>query len=423
MSEKVYDLFISYEREDAGDSSLLIYTHLAQWFGEYRVFRDKQKIPTGSKWQKNLRRQVEGCRGFIIVVGPDWNTPRIRQKLNDPDNWVGKEIVCALTNNKPIFPVLMGGITSLNTDLLPEVIQPAFTTNNYFFFMDGPEFERSLNRLCSDIAGRTELDTLVSGAGKRAPPYERLISRLDRYKETICVKRNVKTGKLLYLAVGGRKAGFRHFAVRCALDALNHSGQLASDFERESYRDISLDWTGFDEIDDPAVRKTEMLSKIAEKLINSVSTGTDEQVIQSIRQKIANSRQPTVVYATVRSGAGDSGKINEWFSIWKSLVPQSQHTASLIVILFVRQRFFAGIMPSLKKPEMCDCLVDPVLGLIERNHIEEWTENLLRVKANDALYLDVKVRWKRLFRFPWSKCRFDDISDTVAQAWMETQHD
>jgi hypothetical protein len=426
MVEKIHDLFISYEREDGGDSSLLIYTHLAHWFGENSVFRDKQKIPTGSTWQKYLSRQVEGCKGVVIVVGAHWNTPRIQQKLNDPDNWIRKEIACALTNHKPIFPVLMDGVRNLNTGLLPEEIKPAFTTNNFLFFMDGPEFKQSLNRLCTDIADRTGLDTVVFEGRKRAPQYERLISRLDRYKETVCVKQNVKTGKLLYLAVGGRRAGFRHFAVRCALDALNQSlnqsEQLRSDFGRESYRDVSLDWNGFAEIDDPTVRKSEMLSKIAEQLTNDAPFGTDDQIIQRIRQKIANSRQPTVVYATVRSGAGESDKINEWFSIWKSLMPQSQHAASLIVILFVRQGFMARVMPALKKPEMCDCLVDPALGLIEQNHLEEWTENQLRVRATDALYLDVKARWQRLFRFPWSKCRFDDISDTLAQAWVEKRH-
>jgi hypothetical protein len=421
MPDNTCNLFISYEREDAADSSLLIYTHLVHWFGDCAVFRDKQKIPAGAKWQKYLRRQVEDCMGFIIVVGPDWNTGRMRQKLSDPDNWVRKEIECALSNDKPIFPVLMDGIRNLNTDALPELIQQAFTKNNYFFFMDGPEFEQSLNRLCADIADRTGLDVMVSDAGKKAPPYERLISRLDRYKETVCVKQNVKSGKLLYLAIGGRRAGFRHFAVRCALDALNRSRQVNYDFDRVCYRDVSLDWNAFAEIDGPTVRKSEMLCKIVEQLINEAPIGTDEQKIQKIRQKIATSRQPTVVYATVRSGSGDGEKINEWFSIWKTLMPQPQYAASLIVILFVRQGFIARILPSLKKPEMCDCLVDPALGLIERDHIEEWTENQLRVRADYNLYQDVKAQWKKLFKFPWSKCRFDDISDTLAQVWVDSK--
>lgn len=419
MPQHKYQLFISYEREDAGDSSLLIYTHLVRWFGENAVFRDKQKIPTGAKWQNHLKRHVEDCLGFIVVIGPDWNTSRIQKKLNNPDNWVRKEIECALRNNKPVFPVLMDGVRSLNTDLLPEAIRKALPTNNYFFFSDGPEFEIALNRLCVDVSHRTGLNSIDLANKDKTPAYEQLISRIDRYRETICVKQSVKHGQFLYMAVGGKRAGFRHFAVRCALDALNSTGHSDSGADSQNYKELSLEWNSFAEIKDPAIRKSELLCDISKKLLNEELTGTVDHLVQNIRQKITTSRQPTVVYSTVRSGTGGSVVIDEWFSIWRTLVPQSHNKSSFIVILFVRQGFIGKIMPPMKKPEMCDCLIDPVLGLIERDHIDEWTESQLRVKASPTLYMDVKARWKKLFRFPWSKCRFDDVSDTVAEAWLE----
>ncbi len=418
MSEEQCDLFISYERKDAGGYSLSIYQHLSLRFGEKTVFRDKQDIHVGATWQDTLRDQVTGCKGFVVIVGPDWNHSRIQQKLNDPENWVRKEIECALANDKPVFPVLMGGVKDLETDKLPEPIQSAFTDNNYFIFQDGPEWQQALDRLCKDIANRTGLSIAGHESRITAPSHERLISRLDRNRETICVKQNFKSGRRLFLATGGQRAGFRHFAVRCALDALNQPTASIADNDSRNYREVSLNWSRFAELD-ASDRRSELLCDITEQLLNIKAVGTDDQLIQKIRQKIAGTRQPTIVYSTVRQGSGGSPeRINEWFSIWKTLMPQASHPTGLAVILFIRQGFMRHFLAAPKRPEMCDCLVDPALALVTRVHLEEWTENQLKDRAGGALYLEVKNRGRKLFRFPWSKCHFEDISDAVEDIWI-----
>ena len=162
------ELFISYEREDAQDASLLLYQHLTDRFGEQAIFRDQQKIRSGAKWKTDLKRQVLACKGFILVVGPDWNDERVQQKLQGPDNWVRQEIQTALSADKPIFPVFMRDAKVPPMDRLPEGIRPALADNNHFRFHDGPNWIKDLDRLCSDIATETGLTMLVQGRSKFA---------------------------------------------------------------------------------------------------------------------------------------------------------------------------------------------------------------------------------------------------------------
>src|SRR3954451_16694486 len=71
------------------------------------VFRDDESLRAGDLWLNRLQEAVDGCAGFVVLVGRDGVA-----------RWVGAETQVALTRyfgphaeplRLPIFPVLLDG--------------------------------------------------------------------------------------------------------------------------------------------------------------------------------------------------------------------------------------------------------------------------------------------------------------------------
>lgn len=98
--EKKYDIFISYRRT-AFETANLLATRLKAL--GYSVFFDLEEMNQG-KFNEQLLYRIEQCKDFIIVLPPD-----ALERCHNQDDWVRKELLCALANNKNIIPVLLEG--------------------------------------------------------------------------------------------------------------------------------------------------------------------------------------------------------------------------------------------------------------------------------------------------------------------------
>ena len=97
MRGKQYDIFISYRRSDG--------THIARLFKSefknrgYRTFLDFDDLTDG-KFDKRIENAILDAPVFVMVLTPDYFA-----RCNDKDDWVRREIECALENEKVIIPV------------------------------------------------------------------------------------------------------------------------------------------------------------------------------------------------------------------------------------------------------------------------------------------------------------------------------
>ena len=98
--EKKYDIFISYRRT-AFETANLLATRLKAL--GYSVFFDLEEMNQG-KFNEQLLFRIEQCKDFIIVLPPD-----ALDRCHNQDDWVRKELLCAMANNKNIIPVLLEG--------------------------------------------------------------------------------------------------------------------------------------------------------------------------------------------------------------------------------------------------------------------------------------------------------------------------
>ena len=408
-----FQLFISYERRDSGGWSLLFYQHLVERFGEGVVFRDNQKLRSGERWRSSLRRNVSECRGFVLVIGPDWREKRVLEKLHDPEGWVRKEIETALAHGKEIFPVLVGGAVAPPLDQLPETIRPAISESNHFQFHDGPAWQHDLDRLCEDIAARTGLVRPSRSVLSPIKLYDRVLARLDRNPQTIDLKSAFQQGGQRFLVNGIKKGGFRHFAIRCALDVLAAGGAMGAGDEQ---RIVALNWGRFSDPEVADERHSALLRDIAENLLTESGATDPQRLTERISRAIRQTRRPTVIYCTATVGSRiDLDRAEQWFAIWREIL-RAGPTHLVIVILFVERSWWPMSVRTLVQSASCDSAIQPTLGTIYRKDLAQWVESDLRNSAEGSVCNRIKRQSEKMFRFHWTR-RFDDIGDAVIEAW------
>jgi DNA-binding CsgD family transcriptional regulator len=119
-------IFISYRRNDAPGHAGRIYDSLVERFGKDSVFMDRDSTPPGADFAEVIKRTIAGCDALLAVIGRDWLSAsrgvRRGRQLDDPQDWVRREIAAALARNIPVVPVLVEGAQVPSEGELPEEI-------------------------------------------------------------------------------------------------------------------------------------------------------------------------------------------------------------------------------------------------------------------------------------------------------------
>lgn len=142
MRGKQYDIFISYRRSDG--------THTARLFKSeferrgYRTFLDFDDLTDG-KFDKRIENAILDAPIFLMILTNDYFA-----RCNDKDDWVRREIECALENEKVIIPVNYDG----NLNGIPDYLEPHLKNEiglHQFSTIDaGALFVVSFNKMIED---------------------------------------------------------------------------------------------------------------------------------------------------------------------------------------------------------------------------------------------------------------------------------
>lgn len=123
MSESI---FVSYRRDDAAAEAHSVLKSIEECVGEDYVFFDTSSISPGESWPDKLRSRIQEAKIVVAVIGTEW--VRISdqwgiRRLDDPNDWVRKEIETALTSSAKLLPVLVKGARMPPKEVLPESIR------------------------------------------------------------------------------------------------------------------------------------------------------------------------------------------------------------------------------------------------------------------------------------------------------------
>ena len=95
-------------------------------FGPERVFRDVGGIDYGEDFETAIDSRLQESGAIVVVIGERWVgavNPDGTRRLDDPRDYVSREIAVALANGVAVVPVLIGGATMPRPEELPEALR------------------------------------------------------------------------------------------------------------------------------------------------------------------------------------------------------------------------------------------------------------------------------------------------------------
>jgi type II secretory pathway pseudopilin PulG len=152
-------VFISYRRDDAAGEAGRLSDHLTRHFGPGRIFIDIDTIAPGADFTVELERALGGTKGGLVIIGRGWLTAADghgRRRLDDPEDFVRREIVTALQRDSRVVPVLVQNAAMPAAEDLPEVLRPL--AHRQAMAIQHEEFAADAGRLADAIAPLLDLD-------------------------------------------------------------------------------------------------------------------------------------------------------------------------------------------------------------------------------------------------------------------------
>jgi hypothetical protein len=104
----------------------LVYDALKPKFGRGNVFLDTEAIQEGDVFPEKIQNAIRAADQFLVVIGDQWLTVTGRdgrRRLDDPKDWVRREVELARAENLRIVPVLVHGASMPSEDELPDDIR------------------------------------------------------------------------------------------------------------------------------------------------------------------------------------------------------------------------------------------------------------------------------------------------------------
>jgi hypothetical protein len=126
--DQVRRVFISYRRDDCWYWASLLGTALTLRLGAPNVFFDIGSIEPGQRFDTEIQARLRASTDVVVLVGPSFLAcdETGRRRIDDPNDFVRREIAGAVRNQATIDVVLSGDATLPDSTQLPADIAPAF---------------------------------------------------------------------------------------------------------------------------------------------------------------------------------------------------------------------------------------------------------------------------------------------------------
>jgi tetratricopeptide (TPR) repeat protein len=256
-------IFISYRRDDTAGEAGRLADHLTQRFGSGRVFIDIDTIAPGAKFADELERALAGTTVVLAIIGRHWLTAtdaRGTRRLDDPDDFVRREILTALQRGSRVIPVLVQDARVPTAAELPEMLAPL--ADRQAMAIQHEEFAADAQRLADAIAPSVDPErdgsrltraslsiaafALVLAAGVGSWQWQRSRAaaedavRAAEQTDTAGRARQQQVDDLVQVAVAQHER--RQFSD--ALSTLERAASLDADVSRATalQEDVAMEW-------------------------------------------------------------------------------------------------------------------------------------------------------------------------------------
>ena len=231
MKAQQYDIFISYRREDGNAFARQMQLKLENY--GYRVFLDVEELKDGV-FDQRIIDAITGAKVFIALL-----TPRYLCRCANDEDWVRKEIECALQNEIHIVPINIDRLFKDFPEDCPLHVRGGIGQHQFSEVFTGQQFSTTMrdlddNRLRPYIReGRAEGDGPVGGGSvvRIRPDME---CRMLRFGEPVATLKAAAYNKVTLRK--GRHV-FDFVSTECKDDHLEMTYDVSKD---EDYFDVQL---------------------------------------------------------------------------------------------------------------------------------------------------------------------------------------
>lgn len=147
--------FISYRRDQSSFVARSIKSALEAKVGAARVYLDERSNSPGEEWPQRIEQEIYRCGVMLVVIGPRWLEAADqdnRRRLDDPDDWVRREIEAGLDlprRQAVVVPILHDGASMPAARDLPDSIKAL--TNRTGVALSGLDTAAEIETLIASI--------------------------------------------------------------------------------------------------------------------------------------------------------------------------------------------------------------------------------------------------------------------------------
>jgi len=127
-------IFLSYRRSDSVGAAGRLFDRLAEHFGADQVFRDIDSIEAGENFEESIRDALRLAIVVLVVIGPRWLEARSQdgtRRIDDPADYVRREIEMALSSDAAVVPLLVEGAALPAPDSVPTSVKALALRNDW----------------------------------------------------------------------------------------------------------------------------------------------------------------------------------------------------------------------------------------------------------------------------------------------------
>jgi hypothetical protein len=156
-------IFLCYRRDDTRWCAGRLHDRLCDLFGRDTVFWDVESMDWGDKFEEETRRRLGESDVVLVLIGERWleaNTSTGRPRLEDPQDWVAKELSLALDAAKEVLPVLVDDAKLPAEDSLPSRLRPLIgrESKGRLRFSD---FQSDVDKLVGSLKSKASLSPMA----------------------------------------------------------------------------------------------------------------------------------------------------------------------------------------------------------------------------------------------------------------------
>jgi hypothetical protein len=171
MANRSCDIFISYRREETPHAGRLR-DNLVGFYSDNQVFMDTSAIPSGVDFRRVLANEIASCKVMLVVIGRRWEEATDKhgkRRLDNPNDFVRREVQAGLSRNIPVIPVLFDQANLPRAENLPQEI--AQLTRRQAVWISHDKFSSDFTVLLRQLS-KTEISSKADPNARNVSPIE-----------------------------------------------------------------------------------------------------------------------------------------------------------------------------------------------------------------------------------------------------------